>query len=114
MNEQTIDLNLTDAAVAHIKQQIAKKGHGLGIRLSVKESGCTGFSYIVDLVDEAKSTDIQISVADDLSVFVPEDCVRYVQGSEIDYIKKGLNYQFEFRNPNVTAMCGCGESFRID
>lgn len=114
MNTETPNLTLTDAAIHHIQQQLLKKGHGIGIRLSVKETGCTGYSYLIDLIDEPKTDDIELNIQDGLSIFVAPDAIKFIQGSEIDYIKKGLNYQFEFRNPNVTAMCGCGESFRID
>jgi iron-sulfur cluster assembly accessory protein len=106
-------LTMTDAALEHSRRQIQDAG-AEGIRLSIKESGCSGYMYIVDLVTEANDTDVRLSMADDVVLFVQKDAMPIVQGTEIDFAKDGINRVIKFRNPNVTAECGCGESFVVD
>ncbi|WP_127555809.1 HesB/IscA family protein [Saccharospirillum alexandrii] len=110
---QSARLTMTAAAVEHSRRQIQDAG-AQGIRLSIKESGCSGYMYIVDLVTQPDETDVRLSMADDVTLFVQKDALPIVQGTEIDFAKDGINRVIKFRNPNVTAECGCGESFVVD
>ncbi|MEP4545778.1 MAG: iron-sulfur cluster assembly accessory protein [Saccharospirillum sp.] len=110
---QSAQLTMTAAAVEHSRRQIQDAG-AQGIRLSIKESGCSGYMYIVDLVTQPDETDVRLSMADDVTLFVQKDALPIVQGTEIDFAKDGINRVIKFRNPNVTAECGCGESFVVD
>ncbi len=106
-------ITMTDAAVAHVKTQLAKRGKGIGLRLGVKKVGCSGYGYVVDFLDEASPVDIVYPIVEGLAVYVDPDSLPFVRGTEVDYVRQGLNVGFEFNNPNVKAMCGCGESFNI-
>ena len=111
--DQKSQITMTEAAVAHVKAQLAKRGKGIGLRLGVKKVGCSGYGYIVDFLDEAKPDDYEYPVADGLAVYVDPESLPLVRGTEVHYVRQGLNTGFEFNNPNVKAMCGCGESFNI-
>lgn len=111
--DDELRITMTDVAVAHVKAQIAKRGKGIGLRLGVKKVGCSGFGYVVDFLDEASPDDCVYPVAEGLAVYVDPDSLPYVRGTEVNYVRQGLNTGFEFNNPNVKAMCGCGESFNI-
>lgn len=102
---------LTQNAKKKIKEQLDKRGKGLGIRIGVKKSGCNGFSYVMDFVDEP-TADTFID-ADGYPVFINQDASVYLNGMTIDYVKQGLNEKFEFINPNEKNRCGCGESFNV-
>ena len=106
-------ITMTDAAIAHVKAQIAKRGKGIGLRLGVKKVGCSGYGYVVDFLDMANPDDREYTVADGLAVYVDPESLPFVKGTEVNYVRQGLNTGFEFNNPNVKAMCGCGESFNI-
>ena len=89
-----------------------RRGHGLGIRLGVKTTGCSGLAYVLEYVDNPTDTDICYDCSG-CKIFVdPKSCV-YLEGLKVDYVRKGLNEGFEFSNPNERDRCGCGESFRI-
>jgi iron-sulfur cluster assembly protein len=106
---------LTDAAVEHTKEALAKRGKGLGIRVGVKTTGCSGFAYTLEFVDGPLPSNPPYDVfkTDDVSVFVaPKDLV-YLNGLKMDYVKQGLNEGFEFSNPQEASRCGCGESFSV-
>lgn len=105
-------IQLTELAADKIKQQLDKRGKGLGIRIGVKTSGCSGFAYVLEFVDEPQDIDEQFE-SNGVNVFVDPKSLLYVSGLNIDWAKKGLNQGFEFINPNETARCGCGESFKI-
>lgn len=107
-------LYLTPAAIKHIKKILAKQGHQKCFRLSVKRSGCLGFSYVVDYVDSFYSEDLKFSIDNDLDVFVDQMSFPILRGVCIDYIQNGLNGMLKFINPNQMAACGCGESFSIE
>jgi iron-sulfur cluster assembly protein len=102
-------ITLTDRAADHVRQQLEKRGKGLGLRLSVKKSGCSGYSYVVDFADEIADDD---NVFEDKGVKLIVNPLSYIylNGSEVDYGKEGLNESFRFNNPNQTGACGCGES----
>jgi iron-sulfur cluster assembly protein len=104
-------ITLSPAAVEHVKKIIANRGKGIGLRLGVKKAGCTGFSYVVDIADEKTTEDRIFSLDNGLSILVDQQSYPFLQGTHIDYVRKGLNSNFEFHNPNAKAICGCGESF---
>jgi iron-sulfur cluster assembly accessory protein len=106
-------LNLTPAASLHIKKMLAKQPDRKSFRLSVKRSGCSGFSYVVDYVQTLNTEDLQFSI-DDLIVFIDAKSFPYLKGVCIDYVQSGLNGSLKFINPNQTATCGCGESFSVE
>lgn len=105
-------ITVTEQASTKIQQNLAKRGKGLGIRLGVKTTGCSGLAYVLEYVDQIESTDI-LFTSNNASVYVDPKSLAYLDGIEVDYIRKGLNEGFEFRNPNVRDECGCGESFRV-
>ncbi|MHA7879073.1 MAG: HesB/IscA family protein [Saccharospirillum sp.] len=106
-------VTMTAAAVEHARRQIQQAG-AQGIRLAVKESGCSGYMYVVDFVAEPDTSDLSFSVADDVTLFVEQAALPIVRGTEIDFTQEGVNRVIKFRNPNVTAECGCGESFVVE
>ena len=106
-------ITMTEAAIRHVKSQIAKRGSGIGVRLGVKKVGCSGYAYVVDFIDEPKADDHVYPVVDGLAVYVDPESLPFVRGTQLDYVRQGLNEGFEFNNPNVKDMCGCGESFSI-
>ena len=116
MEVQHIDpqapLLVTDAAVRHFRQQIGV-AHAAGIRLYVKESGCTGYMYVVDLVEQAGDGDLVMQLADDVRLFVDRASLPILRGTTVDFVREGLNSVLRFGNPNAQDHCGCGESFSI-
>jgi iron-sulfur cluster assembly protein len=105
-------ISLTPAAAERVRTFMATRGKGVGLRLGVKQTGCSGFAYVVSYADEIGAQD---TVFDDggIKVVVDADSLRYVDGTEIDFVRQGLNEAFKFRNPNVKGECGCGESFNV-
>ena len=105
-------ISLTDAAAKKIQQTLTRRGHGEGIRLGVKTTGCSGLAYVLEYVDTPQTTDQCFSCAG-CKVFVdPKSCV-YLKNMTVDYVRQGLNEGFQFNNPNERDRCGCGESFRV-
>jgi len=108
-----VSIILTPSAVARVRTMLLKRGRGVGLYLATKVSGCTGFAYIVDYADEIKDDDLVIE-CDDVKVVVPKKSMAQLEGMTLDYAKNGLlNEGFEFHNPNIKDMCGCGESFSV-
>jgi iron-sulfur cluster assembly protein len=105
-------LTITDKAAKKIHQQLAKRGSGIGLRIGVKTTGCSGLAYVLEYVDEAFPEDNCID-CQGCKIFVDPKSCPYLQGLEIDFVRNGLNEGFEFRNPNERDRCGCGESFRV-
>ena len=103
-------VTLTPAAVARIRSYLAETPGGIGLRFGVRKSGCTGFAYVVDIA-KAPGLDDAVFETDGVAVRVDADSLPQVDGTEIDFVSQGLNQQFVFRNPRVSAECGCGESF---
>lgn len=105
-------ISLTSAAADRVRSFLTRRGHGVGLRLSVKKTGCSGFAYVVNYADDVSTNDI---VFEDhgVKVIVDRDSLGYIDGTEVDFIKQGLNEAFRFRNPNVKGECGCGESFTV-
>lgn len=108
----TVKITMTDAALAHVRKQLAKVG-GSALRLAIKKSGCSGYMYVVDYVDAPDDDDSVSQVSEDISVYVDRQSLPLVQGTEIDYVTEGLNAFMKFNNPNAQAECGCGESFSL-
>jgi iron-sulfur cluster assembly protein len=106
-------VTLTDSAASHVSNMLAKRGHGLGLRIGTKKSGCTGFAYVVDYADDLDDDD-QIFESHGVKVVVDQSSLDQIDGMEVDFVKSSLlNEGFEFRNPNIKDQCGCGESFSV-
>lgn len=105
-------ISLTPLAAEKIQQQLERRGKGLGIRIGVKTTGCSGYAYSLEYVDQPKVEDMSF-VSYNVHVFVDPKSLVFVEGLTMDWQKKGLNEGFEFINPNEKDRCGCGESFRI-
>jgi iron-sulfur cluster assembly protein len=103
---------VTDIASKKIKSNLTRRGQGMGIRLGVRTTGCSGLAYVLEYVDEVNEEDITVK-QDGFVVVVDPKSSAYLTGVEVDYVRQGLNEGFEFRNPNERDRCGCGESFRI-
>jgi iron-sulfur cluster assembly accessory protein len=116
MSVQQVDpgapLAVTEAAVRHFRQTLAGAG-AAGIRLSVKESGCTGYMYVLDLAEAAKDTDLELRLAADVRLLVDRGSLPILHGTTIDLVREGVNSVLRFENPNAQDHCGCGESFNI-
>ena len=105
-------ITVTSTASKKIQQQLARRGSGVGLRVGVKTTGCSGLAYVLEYVDQPNPTDQCIDCGDCKIYVDPKSC-PYLQGLEIDFVRNGLNEGFEFRNPNERDRCGCGESFRV-
>ena len=105
-------ISLTDAAARKIQQTLTRRGKGAGIRIGVRTTGCSGLAYVLEYVDAPNPED-QCIDCNNCKVYVDPKSCPYVQGTEIDFVRQGLNEGFEFRNPNEKDRCGCGESFRV-
>jgi len=103
---------LTENAAQQIKNQLAKRGKGLGLRVGVKKNGCSGWAYTYDYADAVKSED-RVFEAYDTKLVVDGESLDVLDGSTLDFVKDGLKQVFKFSNPNVDATCGCGESFSV-
>ena len=103
---------MTENAAKQIQKQLAERGRGIGLRVGVKDVGCSGFGYIYDYADEVR-TDDRLFEAHDAKVVVDAKSLEFLDGSTLDYVKEGLKQVFKFTNPNVDATCGCGESFSV-
>jgi iron-sulfur cluster assembly accessory protein len=107
-------LRATEKATRHILKQMESDPAAIGFRLEVKRTGCSGWMYVVDLVREAREDDMVFHVGDGLDIYVDEKSFSFVHGTEIDFVSEGLTRHLVFNNPNVTAECGCGESFSVE
>jgi iron-sulfur cluster assembly protein len=105
-------ISLTEKAAKHVNRNLEKRGKGLGLRLGVRTTGCSGLAYELEYVDAANDTD-QMFESHGIKVFVDPKSLPYIDGTELDFAREGLNEGFKFQNPNVKDECGCGESFRI-
>jgi iron-sulfur cluster assembly protein len=107
-----MSISLTSAAADRVQSFLGRRGHGVGLRLSVKKTGCSGFAYVVNYADEIGADDV---VFEDrgVKVIVDRASLGSIDGTEVDFVKQGLNEAFRFRNPNVKGECGCGESFTV-
>ncbi len=107
-----MDLSVTDKAIKRFRDNLSGQPDAIGLRISIKSTGCNGYSYILDYAGEVNDQDKLIKISD-ISIFVDPDSMSLIQGTEIDFIDEGLNQVFKFKNPNATGECGCGESFSV-
>lgn len=117
MTIQTYDpktsvITMTPDAAAHIRRQLIATGRD-ALRLDVTESGCSGYMYELGYTDAASDSDLVCEVAPGLRIFIAADVLPLVRGTEIDYVREGINAALKFKNPNAEAECGCGESFSV-
>ncbi|MEY3037548.1 iron-sulfur cluster assembly protein IscA [Marinobacterium sp. LSUCC0821] len=105
-------VTMTSAAAKHVAAYLGKRGKGIGIRLGVKTSGCSGMAYVLEYVDQLEEED-SVFEFDGVKVVVDPKSLVYLDGTELDFVKEGLNEGFQFNNPNVASECGCGESFNV-
>ncbi|NLJ93033.1 MAG: iron-sulfur cluster assembly protein IscA [Aeromonadales bacterium] len=105
-------ITITDAAAQRVRTFLNNRGKGLGLRLGVKTSGCSGMAYVLEFVDELSEGD-QVFEHDDVKVVVDSKSLVYLDGTQLDFAKEGLNEGFKFTNPNAEGECGCGESFNV-
>jgi iron-sulfur cluster assembly protein len=105
-------ISVTEEASKKIKSNLTRRGQGMGIRLGVRTTGCSGLAYVLEYVDAVNAEDIAVEQQGFVVVIDPKSSA-YLNGVEVDYVRQGLNEGFEFRNPNERDRCGCGESFRI-
>lgn len=105
-------ITVTEKAAKHISNYIAKRGKGVGIRFGIKTAGCSGVAYKLEFADEIFDTD-QVFESMGVKVLVDAKSLPYIEGTELDYVREGLNEGFKFNNPNVKDECGCGESFHV-
>jgi iron-sulfur cluster assembly protein len=105
-------ITMTEAAARHVRQFLDNRGKGVGIRLGVRTSGCSGMAYEMEFADEVGADDLVFEDRGVKVVIDPKSLV-YLDGTEVDYAKEGLNEGFKFNNPNVKSECGCGESFGV-
>ena len=107
-------ITLTETAAERVKANLAKRGKGLGIRVGVKTTGCSGLAYVLEYVDNPPVTRDQfVYESNGVKVWVDDKSLVYVNGLEMNWVRQGLNEGFEFTNPNEKAKCGCGESFSV-
>jgi len=107
-----MSISLSETAAERVRSRLASRGRGLGLRLAVKPSGCSGYSYVVDYADEARADD-RVFESQGVKVFVDGASFAALDGTHIDFVRQGLNESFHFSNPNVRGECGCGESFTV-
>jgi len=103
---------MTAAAADHVRKFLANRGKGVGLRLGVRTSGCSGMAYVMEFADELGPED-QVFEDQGVKVIVDPKSLLYLDGTEVDYAREGLNEGFRFNNPNVKDSCGCGESFNV-
>jgi iron-sulfur cluster assembly protein len=105
-------ITLTESAANHVKTFLANRGKGVGLRLGVRTSGCSGMAYVLEFADEIGADD-EVFEDHGVKVLVSPKSLVYLNGTELDYTREGLNEGFKFNNPNVKDACGCGESFNV-
>lgn len=105
-------ITLTESAAKHVQNFLSKRGKGIGLRLGVRTSGCSGMAYKLEFADSEGSDEVKFE-SGGVTVLVDKHSLPYLDGMELDYTREGLNEGFKFNNPNVKDMCGCGESFKV-
>lgn len=105
-------ISLTETAAAHVQQSLDKRGSGQGLRLGVKTSGCSGMAYILEFADVVEEDD-HVFEYFGVKIIVDAKSFFYLDGTQLDYTREGLNEGFKFTNPNIKDECGCGESFNV-
>ena len=107
-----MSITLTSSAKSQLRQSVADREKGIGVRVGVKRTGCSGLDYLMEYVDALADED-EVYQFDDVKLVIDKKSLIYLKGTELDYVKNGLNEGFEFKNPNVKNECGCGESFHV-
>ena len=107
-----MSITLTEKAATHVNRSLQKRGKGCGLRLGVRTTGCSGLAYQLEYVDEAVAED-HVFESHGFKIFVDPKSLAYIDGTELEFTREGLNEGFKFQNPNVKDECGCGESFRV-
>lgn len=107
-----MSITLTNSAAERVNGFLENRGKGIGLRLGVKTTGCSGMAYVIEFVDEQEESD-SVFESNGVKVFVDPKSLIYIDGTEVDFVKQGLNEGFEFKNPNAKDECGCGESFTL-
>ncbi|MFT7054147.1 MAG: iron-sulfur cluster assembly protein [Psychromonas sp.] len=105
-------ITMTEPAAKHVAAFLSNRGKGIGLRLAVKTSGCSGMAYVLEFVDVLNDDD-EVFIDKGVKVIVDKKSLLYLDGTELDFVKEGLNEGFEFNNPNIDGECGCGESFSV-
>jgi len=105
-------ITLTETAARHVASQLARRGKGVGLRLGVRTSGCSGLAYKLEYADDLHPEDLQFE-SHGVTVVVDPKSLPYLEGLELDFTREGLNEGLKFNNPNVKDECGCGESFNV-
>ena len=105
-------ITMTPAAAERVKSFLVSRGKGIGLRLGLRTSGCSGMAYVLEFVDDLNADD-EVFDIEDVKIIIDAKSFVYLQGIELDFIKEGLNEGFQFNNPNVKGECGCGESFTV-
>lgn len=107
-----MSVTMTPAAAERVQSFITNRGKGLGLRLGIKTTGCSGLAYVLEFVDDLNEDD-QLFTIDDVNIIIDQKSLVYLDGIELDFVKEGLNEGFKFTNPNAKGECGCGESFNV-
>lgn len=107
-----MSITLSPRAAQRVRQFIDKRGKGVGLRLSVRTSGCSGMAYTLEFADEAQPDEVRFE-SNGVTVLIDPKSLAYLDGTELDFVREGLNEGFKFNNPNAKAHCGCGESFSV-
>ena len=105
-------ITLTQSAAKHVADFLARRGKGMGVRLGVKTTGCSGLAYKIEYVDDVRPEDLRFE-SQGVTVVVDPKSLAYLDGTELDFAREGLSEGFKFNNPNVKDTCGCGESFKV-
>ena len=105
-------ITLTPSAADRVRHFLSERGHGVGLRIGVRKTGCSGFAYVVNYADAVEPGD-QVFDSQGVRVLVDAESLMLIDGTEVDFVRQGLNEAFRFRNPNVRGECGCGESFSV-
>ena len=105
-------ITMTESAASRVKAVLDNRGKGIGLRLGVKTTGCSGMAYVLEFVDDLNEED-EVFELSEVKIIIDKKSLVYLDGTELDYVKEGLNEGFEFNNPNAKSECGCGESFNV-
>ncbi len=106
------NISLTERAANRVRSYLSQRGHGEGLRVGVRKSGCSGYAYVIDFADTVDGDD-RVFEEHGVKVIVKDEHLHFLDGTELDFVKDGLNEMFKFNNPNVKDACGCGESFNV-
>ncbi len=107
-----MSVSLTESAAERVRQYLGRRGHGVGLRIGIRKTGCSGYAYTIDYADRVDPADAVFNESG-VTVVVDRESLEFIDGTRVDFVKEGLNEAFKFRNPNVKGECGCGESFSV-